>query len=106
MASFSTRVASYSLLSRRLHVVGGGGHGGELIVVGAGHFLHLDAVGVQLEGGHGGDPALRRDVVEVVHVNLDKDHVTNPYPEASHPWTPTSAPAPVPAPVPAKQKNK
>ena len=64
-----------SPLSLSLHVVGGGGHGGELRLVGTGHLLHLDAVGVQLEGGHGGDAALRGDVVEVVHVDLDKDDV-------------------------------
>ena len=73
-----TRVCSRCISIQRtlgLHVVRGLGQGLELPLVRAGEFLNLDSVGVQLERGHGGDAALRGDVVEVVHVDLDEDDV-------------------------------
>ena len=39
------------------------------------HDYHLDPLPQEDEGGHGGDLMLRRDVLAVIHVNLEEEEV-------------------------------
>ena len=47
----------------------------QLLHISALQHRHLDPLPEEVEGGHGGDLVLRRDVLAVVHVNLEEEEV-------------------------------